>query len=117
VERDTVRFLADSGRTLSLPVPAIKKVIYSRVSGRRWKSALFPAVIFPPTLLLVFSKGRKHYLELTFDDGHDLVGAVEFKLHKSNYRGALRAVEQVTGLTALYEQEGIKDTRQALVAR
>ena len=117
VERDTVRFLTDSGRSLSLPVTAVKKVIYSRVSGRRWKAALFPAPVFPPTLLLMFSKGRKHYLELALDDGHDLAGAVEFKLHKSNYRGALRAVEQVTGLTALYEQEGIKDTRQALAAR
>ena len=117
VERGTVRFLTDSGRSLSLPAPAVKKVVYSRVSGRRWKAALFPAPVFPPTLLLMFSKGRKHYLELAFDDGHVLVGAVEFKLHKSNYRGALRAVEQATGLPALYEQEGIKDTRQTLAAR
>jgi hypothetical protein len=117
VERDTIRFLTNNGRSLSLPAAAVKKVIYSRVSGRRWKSALLPAPLFPPTLLLMFSKGRKHYLELAFDDGHDLVGAVEFKLHKSNYRGALRAVEQVTGHTAWYEQEGIKDTRQTLAAR
>ena len=114
VDRHSIRFSTSSGRTLSLPAAAVKKVVYSRVSGRRWKAALFPAPVFPPALLLMLSKGRKHYLELAFDDGHGLAGAVEFKLHKSNYRGALRAIEQVTGLTALYEQEGIKDSKQVL---
>ncbi len=34
-------------------------------------------------------------MTLSFDDGADIVGAVEFKLDKKNYRGVMRAVEQV----------------------
>jgi len=117
VERDAIRFVAGAGDSLSLPASAVKTIVYSRVSGRRCKAALFPAVLFPPTLALLLSKGRKHYVELAFDDGQERIGAVEFKLHKSNYRGALRALEQVTGLALLYEQEGIRDSRQSVAAR
>jgi hypothetical protein len=104
VERDAIRFVAGERHSLSLPASAVKTVVYSRVSGRRCKAALFPAVLFPPTLALLLSKGRKHYLELAFDDGQERIGAVEFKLHKSNYRGALRALEQVTGLAHRLER-------------
>jgi len=67
--------------------------------------------------LLLFSKGRKHYMTISFNDGADLVGAVEFKLHKSNYRGVLRTVEQVSGQTMHYDQEGVKDTKQTVATR
>ena len=73
--------------------------------------------LFRVTPFLLFSKGRKHYLTVTFNDGADLVGAIEFKMHKSNYRGVLRTAEQVTGLTMLYDQEGVKDTEQTVAER
>jgi hypothetical protein len=117
LERTTIRFVAENGRELSLPPHVVKALVYSRVSGRRCKAALMPAVFFPPTLALMLTKGRKHYVQISFDDGRENVGAVEFKLHKSNYRGALRGLEQVTGLAMKYEQEGIKDTHQTIAAR
>lgn len=41
--------------------------------------------------------GKKHYLTVEFElDG--LAGAVEFKLHKSNYEGVLQNAELLTGL-------------------
>lgn len=46
-----------------------------------------------------------------------MVGAVEFKLHKSNYRGILRAVEAVSDVTVEFEQEGIKDEKENIAAR
>ena len=64
-----------------IPSKSVTESFYSRVSGRR----IGAAILISPLLLL--TKGRKHYATLTFDDGADNVGAVEFKLHKSNYRG------------------------------
>jgi hypothetical protein len=76
------------------------------VSGRRIGAAILV------TPLLLFSKGRKHYMTITFDDGKNAVGAVEFKLHKGNYRPILRSVETVAGVKMQYDQEGIKDKEQ-----
>ena len=90
----------------SIPTTAVKDLFYSRVSGRR----IGAAILVSP--LLLFSKGRKHYMTLSFNDGQSLVGAVEFKLDKGNYRPILRSVESSTGLVMKYDQEGIKDQEQ-----
>ena len=44
---------------------------------------------------------KNHYMTISFNDGKDLVGAAEFKLDKKNYRGVLRAVEEVTDIELL----------------
>ncbi len=90
----------------SIPTTAVKDLFYSRVSGRR----IGAAIIVSP--LLLFSKGRKHYMTISFNDGQSMVGAVEFKLDKSNYRPVLRSVETSTGVTMKYDQEGVKETEQ-----
>ena len=100
------RFTTNNGAEyFTIPAGAVSELFYSRVSGR----PIGAAILVAP--LLLFNKGPKHYLTITFNDSADLVGEVEFKLHKSNYRGALRTAEQVTGLTMLYAQEEIKDTK------
>ena len=101
----------ESTEYFSIPAKAVTEVFYSRVSGRRIGAAILV------TPLLLFTKGRKHYMTLSFNDGAELAGAVEFKLHKSNYRGILRTVEQVTGKSMLYDQEGVKDTKQTVASR
>ena len=112
IDGKQIRFTKNNGAEyFTIPAEAVSELYYSRVSGRR----IGAAILVTPFLL--FSKGRKHYLTLTFNDGADLVGAVEFKLHKNNYRGALRTAEQVTGLTMLYDQEGVKDTKQTVARR
>ena len=112
IDGKQIRFTKNNGAEyFAIPAGTVSELFYSRVSGRRIGAAVFV------TVFLLFSKGRKHYLTITFNDGADLVGAVEFKLHKSNYRGALRTAEQVTGLTMLYDQEGIKDTKQTVARR
>ncbi len=112
IQAKQIRFTKNNGAEyFTIPADAVAELFYSRVSGRR----IGAAILVTPFLL--FSKGRKHYLTMTFNDGADLIGAVEFKLHKSNYRGALRAAEQVTGLTMLYDQEGVKDTKQTVARR
>ena len=96
VDGDSVRFVNSKNSSqeyFSIPSDAINDVFYSRVSGRRIKTAVF---LLGP--LGLFLKGKKHYMTLSFDDGADVVGAVEFKLDKKNYRGVMRAVEQVSGV-------------------
>ena len=112
IEKQRIRFTKNKGvEHFDIPTGTVSELFYSRVSGRR----IGAAILVTPFLL--FSKGRKHYLTVTFNDGADLVGAIEFKMHKSNYRGVLRTAEQVTGLTMLYDQEGVKDTEQTVAER
>ena len=113
IDNKLIHFTKKNARTkyFTIPTGAITEVFYSRVSGRR----IGAAILVSP--LLLFTKGRKHYLTLSFNDGKELVGAIEFKLHKSNYRAVLRTVEQITGLKMAYDQEGVKDTRQAVASR
>ena len=111
VDGQNVRFVKGKSELFSIPSKALTELFYSRVSGRRIKTAIFVS----PLLLL--TKGRKHYLTMSFNDGKSAVGAVEFQLHKSNYRGVLRALEEVSGLTMKYDQEGIKGTDQDVASR
>ncbi len=101
---DRIRFLKDNEREeyFSIPSSSVEELFYSRVAGRRIKTAI---LVSP---LLLFSKGKKHYLTMSFDDGGTQVGAVEFRLDKKNYRGVLRALEQVAGVTVKFDQEGVK---------
>ncbi len=115
VDGDFIRFVKDKNERdeyFSIPSDAVTDVFYSRVSGRRIKTAVF--LIGP---LGFFLKGKKHYMTLSFDDGGDIVGAVEFKLDKKNYRGILRAVEQVSGVDLVFDQEGIKDEKETVASR
>ena len=82
VDSDSIRFVNNknpSDNYFSIPSDAISDVFYSRVSGRRIKMAIF---LTGP--LGLFLKGKKHYMTLSFDDGVDIVGAVEFKRDKKN---------------------------------
>jgi len=56
-------------------------------------------------------------MTLSFDDGGDIVGAVEFKLDKKNYRGILRSIEQVSDTELVFDQEGIKDEKETVASR
>ncbi len=113
VDASLIRFLKGNEKEeyFSIPNKAVNEIFYSRVAGRRIGAAIMV------TPLLLFSKGKKHYLTLAFNDGKDLVGAVEFKLHKSNYRGVLRGIEEVTGVELKFDQEGIKDEKESVAAR
>ena len=115
VDKDSIRFVNKKNTTddyFSIPSDAITDVFYSRVSGRRIKTTIF---LTGP--LGLFLKGKKHYMTLSFDDGANLVGAVEFKLDKKNYRGVMRAVEQVSGVYLVFDKEGIKDEKETVASK
>jgi len=119
VDGEVIRFMKDNERDeyFAIPSDAVTEVFYSRVSGRRMKTAIIGGIIFLPLAFTGFMKGKKHYMTLSFDDGGDIVGAVEFKLDKNNYRGILRAVEQVSHTELVFDQEGIKDEKETVASR
>ena len=87
VSGDAIRFVKEKNESdeyFSIPSDAITEVFYSRNAGRRMKTAIIGGIVFAPMLLTGFMKGKKHYMTLSFDDGGDIVGAVEFKLDKKN---------------------------------
>ena len=110
IDGNSIKFVKKNEKEeyFSIPSDAVTEVFYSRVSGRRVKTA-----IFLTGAVGLFLKGKKHYMTLAFNDGDDIVGAVEFKLDKKNYRGILRATEQVTGAGIQFDQEGIKDEKES----
>jgi len=112
VDAEKIKFVDKKGNEyFSIPTDSVNDLFYSRVSGRRIKTALLV------TPLLLFSKGKKHYLTISFDDSKGMVGAVELKLHKSNYRGILRALEAVSDVNLEFDQEGIKDEKENIAER
>ncbi len=119
VSGDVIRFVKDNERDeyFSIPSDAVTEVFYSRNAGRRMKTAIIGGIVFLPILLTGFMKGKKHYMTLSFDDGGDIVGAVEFKLDKKNYRGILRSIEQVSDTELVFDQEGIKDEKETVASR
>lgn len=91
-----IRFLTDGGGELfTIQADSAVKLFYSSVEGRRSGTPLSR----PFDLL----QGKKHFLTVSFEN-QSLVGAVEFKLHKSNYKNVLRNAEMVTGLAVERDQ-------------
>ncbi len=71
-----------------LPAKSIKKLTYSPDEGGGGSPLAKPFEML---------QGKKHYLTVEFDH-NGLAGAVEFKLHKSNYEGVLQNAALLTGL-------------------
>lgn len=71
----------------------ITNIVYERSSYRRYKSG------FLVSPFLWFSKGKKHWLTIEFDDVADQPqGYVYTRLDKKNYRRIMAAREAATGL-------------------
>ena len=119
VSGEVIRFVKDNERDeyFTIPSDAVTEIFYSRASGRRMKTAIIGGIVFLPLAFTGFMKGKKHYMTLSFDDGGDIVGAVEFKLDKKNYRGILRSIEQVSDTELVFDQEGIKDEKETVASR
>ena len=89
-----IRFLdEDKVELFAIPSDATVRLLYSSVEGRG-------TPLSKPFDLL---SGKKHFFTISFEQG-PLVGAVEFKLHKSNYQSIVRNAELLTGLKVERDQ-------------
>jgi hypothetical protein len=85
-----IRFLNEGGGELfTIPAKSVAKLFYSSLEGRKSGTPLSK----PFDLL----GGTRHFLTVSLEN-ESLLGAVEFKLHKSNYENILRNAELITSL-------------------
>ena len=76
-----------------IPYDKVKKIVYERSAHRRYKAGLLV------TPWLLFSKGKKHWLTIEFEDVAGLpLGYVYVRLHKGNYRRVLSALSSGVGV-------------------
>ncbi|MCB9385657.1 MAG: PEGA domain-containing protein [Bryobacterales bacterium] len=86
-----IGFVSETGvEMFAIPAKSATQLFYSSVEGRRSGT--------PLTMPFDLLGGKRHFLTVSFET-EGLQGAVELKLHKSNYENILRNAELVTGLT------------------
>ncbi len=99
-------FIAEKGGGIvEIPWKRIDEAEYGQKVGRRWKTAIF---LSPAAL---FSKGRKHYLTISYKDkGGEMQSAV-FELGKELVRTTLTVVETRSGRKITYQDEEAAKSR------
>jgi hypothetical protein len=99
-------FIAEKGGGMvEIPWKAIDEAEYGQKVGRRVKTAIFL------TPLALFSKGRKHYLTITYKDKHDEMQSAVFELGKDLVRTTLTVVETRSGRKITYQDEEAAKSR------
>jgi hypothetical protein len=99
-------FIAEKGGGMvEIPWKNIDEAEYGQKVGRRIKTAIF----LSPVALL--SKGRKHYLTITYKDKHDEMQSAVFELGKDLVRTTLTVVETRSGRKITYQDEEAAKSR------
>jgi hypothetical protein len=99
-------FVAEKGGGLiEIPWKRIDEAEYGQKVGRRVKTAIFL------TPLALFSKGRKHYLTISYKDKNDEMQSAVFELGKDLVRTTLTVVETRSGRKITYQDEEAAKSR------
>ena len=99
-------FIAEKGGGMvEIPWKKIDEAEYGQKVGRRWKTAIF---LSPAAL---FSKGRKHYLTISYKDKNNEMQSAVFELGKDLVRTTLTVVETRSGRKITYQDEEAAKTR------
>jgi hypothetical protein len=99
-------FIAEKGGGMvEIPWKNIDEAEYGQKVGRRIKTAIF----LSPVALL--SKGRKHYLTISYKDKHDEMQSAVFELGKDLVRTTLTVVETRSGRKITYQDEEAAKSR------
>lgn len=92
-------FKAKKGATIAIPYKQIDSLEYGQKAGRRLGLALTVSILF------IFSKKRKHFLTINFDDEAGKKQGAVFELSKGIVREALRTLETQSGKKVEYESD------------
>ena len=99
-------FIAEKGGGMvEIPWKKIDEAEYGQKVGRRVKTAIFL------TPLALFSKGRKHYLTISYKDKDDEMQSAVFELGKDLVRTTLTVVETRSGRKITYQDEEAAKSR------
>ena len=97
-----VRLKHKKSEALSIPPSAITEVSYGQEVHRRIGAAAGLAVVsLGIGALVAFSKSKKHYIGVTWDDGKGQKGGLSLQCDKNEFRGLLAAFNGVTGKKAV----------------
>jgi hypothetical protein len=109
IDTSSVRLTHKKAEALSIPATAITEVNYGQEVHRRIGTAAGVAVV---TLgigaLIAFSKSKKHYIGIIWDDGNGKKGGLALQADKNEFRGLLVALEGVSGKKAIDTDEDAK---------
>jgi hypothetical protein len=92
-------FKAKKGATIAIPYKQIDSLEYGQKAGRRLGLALTVSILF------IFSKKRKHFLTINFDDEAGKKQGAVFELSKGIVRGTLTTLETQSGKKVEYESD------------
>jgi hypothetical protein len=81
----------DKKEYVALPYSGIDEIVYEKSAHARWKTAIFV------TPFALFSKGKKHWLTVTWKDEEGKGDYLILRLDKNNYREIVAACETRTG--------------------
>ena len=90
-------FKAKKGATIAIPYKQIDSLEYGQKAGRRLGLALTVSILF------IFSKKRKHFLTINFDDEAGKKQGAVFELSKGIVRETLTTLETQSGKKVEYE--------------
>jgi CxxC motif-containing protein (DUF1111 family) len=103
------RLLHNKTDALNIPVTAITDISYGQEVHRRIGTAAGVAVVtLGVGAIIAFSKSKKHYIGVTWDDNGSK-GGIVLQADKNEYRGILTALEGVTGKKAVDTDEDAKN--------
>jgi hypothetical protein len=109
LDSDQVRLLRGDKKLDPLIVKAsiVTEVSYGQDVHRRIGTAIGLAVIsLGVGALMAFSKSKKHFIGLVWDDGNGTKGGLVVQADKNEYRGLLAAIEGLTGKKAVDTDNG-----------
>jgi len=95
----SVVFTAKKGETITIPYSRVDSIEYGQKAGRRLGLALTVSVLF------LFSKKRKHFMTINFDDAAGKKQGAVFELAKGIVHETLTTLETKTGKKVDYESD------------
>lgn len=93
-------FIADKGGTrIAVPWTSVADLEYGQRVSRRWKTAIFLSVF------ALFSRGRKHYVTITYKDPAGTDQAAVFEFGKEIIRPTIAALKARSGIPLACQDE------------
>lgn len=111
MEEKAVQFTAEkSGGKVSIPYDKIETLEYGQKVGRRMSGSAVGnlLILTPVTLLLLFSKKRKHFLTVTYVDEEGKKQGAVFELAKGIVKDSMLTLESKSGKKVEYESDEAK---------
>lgn len=101
LDGSNIRIMDGKTESAVIPASSVTEISYGQDVHRRVGAAIGLAVIsFGIGALMAFTKSKKHYIGLTWDDGGKK-GGFAMQADKNDYRGILAGLEGITGKKAI----------------